>query len=97
MTTSNNIDVARLFEAYGYRNAAKVKAVAYWIDNTDLETPAGNETVIFKVGQTVVATGQGTIKAGVILTVEAVQKVNGFCQYYAGGAWNKQQDLKGQE
>ncbi len=93
MAHSSNVGTAKFFEAYGYRNAIKTQTIGQWVDAQDLETPSGKEDFTFSVGQQVLSTGEGEIKAGVKLEVQDRQIVNGFCQYLAGGVWNKQQDL----
>ncbi len=97
MATSGSKNVAQLWEAYGYRNALRTKMVGENIDSLDLETPAGKEDFIFEVGQAVLASGEGTIKAGTKLEVKDRQMNNGFCQYYAAGVWHLQQDLVAKE
>jgi len=49
----------------------------------------------FAIGESVVATGKGAIKAGVKFSITQRHKVNGYCQYYGAGVWNKQDDIEG--
>ena len=93
MATSGSKNVSQLWEAYGYQSALRTKVIGQHIDAQDLEVPSGKETLIFEVGQVVLATGEGQIKEGVELEVKDLEKVNGFCRYYAGGVWHLQQDL----
>ena len=93
MAHSKDLGTAKFLEAYGYRNAIMVKTIGEWTDALDLETPSGKEKYVFSVGQKVLASGEGVIKAGVELLIKDREMTNGFCQYLAGGVWNKQEDL----
>jgi hypothetical protein len=88
---------AELFDAYRDRST---ELLYEW--NRDWErkhgnkfyaTPNGHETYKFQIGQTVTATGKGTIKAGVSFKIEQRMKDNGFCQYYGAGMWHRQNDI----
>ncbi len=93
MAISNSKNVTQLWDTYGYRSVLRTKLIGQYMDAQDLEVPTGKQNFIFEVGQEVIATGEGQIKAGTKLEVKDREKTNGFCRYYAGGVWHLQQDL----
>lgn len=51
----------------------------------------GDEKFDFIVGQTVLATGSGQMKAEIEITDRFEE--NGFCKYFGNGMWHHQRDL----
>ena len=84
----------QFLDIYGYRNARDVKAIGEWVDNEDLETPAGHDDLLYEVGQKVLTTEHGCMKPGLELEILEVDKTNGWARYFAGGMWHRQADLE---
>ena len=99
MAHSNNEAINSLWQGYSGRSARLTRAIGQEIALCPeyLATPKGKDNQIWGIGDKVVTTGLGTIKAGISLEVTDVMLINGYYRYYAGGVWHNTEDLKGQD
>lgn len=94
MATSNNKDIAKFWDAYGDRSAARIKAGGLPLSEIIPEPKRGHDKLRWSVGDKVVTTGNGQLRAGLTVTITSAWLENGHAKYLAGGVINLSADIE---